>query len=221
MSRLTGIDLVGPVEPWLALGLAAGADGSIQVGEVALRFGATEPVLVSAPAPARPDCDGVAVRADGSGEGRYSLDPGRGDDVVSGVAVAADSRPTGCGHAIGARRVDHVVLMTPDLARTCAAAAAVFGEPLKRERDAGNGVRQGFFRLGEVILEIVQSPQTAGDGPARFWGLVLVVEDLDRVCATLGPAVISGPRAAVQPGRRIATLRGGAGLGCAVALMSD
>ena len=30
---------------------------------------------------------------------------------------------------------------------------------------------QVFFRLGEVILELVGPPEPAGDGPARFYGL--------------------------------------------------
>jgi hypothetical protein len=53
----------------------------------------------------------------------------------------------------------------------------------------------------------------------RFWGLTLVVDDLDAAAARLGDRV--GPvKDAVQKGRRIATLRREAGLGVPVALMS-
>ena len=57
------------------------------------------------------------------------------------------------------------------------------------------------------------------EGPARFWGLVIIVSDLEalsrRLADHLGPI-----KPAVQPGRQIATLREGAGLSEAVAFMS-
>jgi hypothetical protein len=85
--------------------------------------------------------------------------------------------------------------------------------------------RQAFFRLGAEILEVIQEPDSVvdehgrRDGPARFWGLALIVADLDRAVERLGPSV--GPaHTAVQRGRRIATLRRSAGLTIPVALMS-
>ena len=68
------------------------------------------------------------------------------------------------------------------------------------------------------------SPEVAerhgGSGrPARFWGLALVVEDLDRTVAMLGEHV-SEARPAVQTGRRIASVRRSAGLAVPLALMS-
>ena len=116
--------------------------------------------------------------------------------------------------------VDHVVVLTPDLERTGAALAAA-GAPFRRVREAGGEdrpLRQGFVRLGPAILEAVQSPD-APAGPASFWGLTFVVADLDRAGFLLGPRL--GPaRDAVQPGRRIATVRRDAGLGLPVALMT-
>jgi hypothetical protein len=50
--------------------------------------------------------------------------------------------------------------------------------------------------------------------------LVVVVDQLDEAAAHLGPDVIGAPKSAVQPGRRIATVRSGAGLGVPLALMS-
>jgi hypothetical protein len=58
------------------------------------------------------------------------------------------------------------------------------------------------------------------DGPAAFWGLVVNVEDLDAACALIGPDRVSSPKDAVQPGRRIATVRSEVGLGLPVALMT-
>jgi hypothetical protein len=118
-------------------------------------------------------------------------------------------------HANGAVAIDHVVVVTPDFDRTSAALAAA-GLPLRRIRDAG-GFRQGFRRLGPAILELVEG-RDSGDGPAAFWGLVVIVSDLDALALRLGER-LGAVRDAVQPGRRIATLRASAGLGAAVAFM--
>jgi hypothetical protein len=81
------------------------------------------------------------------------------------------------------------------------------------------------LRIGATILEVVQEPPEAiergggTDRPAFFWGLAFVAPDLDATVAGLGGRV-SEVRAAVQPGRRIATLRRSAGLSVPVALMS-
>ena len=121
-------------------------------------------------------------------------------------------------HEIGAVAIDHVVVRTPDLGRTTAALSAI-GLEARRTREAGGGVLQSFFVLGGAILELVGPRAASGDGPARFWGLVAVVEDLDAACARLGD-LAEEPRDAVQPGRRIAVVRRAAGLGTAFALMS-
>ena len=90
----------------------------------------------------------------------------------------------------------------------------------------GRTLHQGFFRLGEVILEVVDgmpldpASEPAPGAPAAFWGLVFVVADLDAAAARLGDR-ISTPRDAVQLGQRIATVRREAGLGLPVALISD
>jgi hypothetical protein len=105
-----------------------------------------------------------------------------------------------------------VVILTPDFDRTADAVAAA-GMPLRRLAER-NGARQGFRRLGPGIMEIVQAP----DGPTRFWGLVVIVSDLDALAERLGD-LLREIRPAVQPGRRIAPLRSKAGLGPAVAFM--
>jgi hypothetical protein len=129
-------------------------------------------------------------------------------------------------HPNGVARVDHVVLMSPDLDRTVADLRAD-GFDLRRIREGetpGGSTRQAFFRLGEPILEVVQAPEGTSvarhpDGPARLWGLAFLVEDMARTTATLGD-LVGTPRDAVQPGRRIATLRPEAGLGPAIAFMT-
>jgi catechol 2,3-dioxygenase-like lactoylglutathione lyase family enzyme len=117
-------------------------------------------------------------------------------------------------HPNGALKLDHVVLTTPDLEATFAEMEGL-GLDLRRVREAGDGRRQGFFRMGETLLEVVGP---AGE-EAAFWGLVVVVEDLDALAARLGEH-LSAPRDAVQPGRRIATARPSAGSGLPLAFMS-
>ena len=76
-----------------------------------------------------------------------------------------------------------------------------------------------ILTLGPVILEVVARAGEAGEGPASLWGFTVVVEDLDALAARLGDRL--GPvKDAVQPGRRIATVRREAGLGVPLAFMS-
>jgi hypothetical protein len=57
-----------------------------------------------------------------------------------------------------------------------------------------------------------------GDGPT-MWGVTVSVADLDACGRELGP-LLGAPRDAVQPGRRIATVRPEAGLPIALAFMT-
>lgn len=123
--------------------------------------------------------------------------------VRSTTAAAAPAT-----HPNGATAIDHVVLLSPDLGRTVSSLAAIGVAP-RRERDAelgGRRVRQIFFRFGEVILEVVGSPDTASDGPSRLWGITYVVNDIDASAAFFGDHT-TPVKDAVQPGRRITTVR--------------
>jgi hypothetical protein len=120
-------------------------------------------------------------------------------------------------HPNGAVALDHVVVITPGFDRT-ASALEQAGMPLRRIRRAPGGGRQGFRRLGPAILELVEAPDL-DDGPARFWGLVVIVPDLDALALRLGER-LGEVRPAVQPGRWIATVRPPAGLEEAVAFMT-
>ncbi len=136
---------------------------------------------------------------------------------------APDEEPV---HPNGVTALDHVVAITPALDRTVAVLQGA-GLDLRRIREEptpAGAPRQAFFRLGETILEVVQEPPEAverggGDRPAFFWGLALVAPDLEATVAGLGDRV-SEVRAAVQPGRHIATLRRTAGLSVPVALIT-
>jgi catechol 2,3-dioxygenase-like lactoylglutathione lyase family enzyme len=160
----------------------------------------------------------VLVRLVGKGPRRGILGWTLGNGAPNPVARAP--------HPNGVVRIDHVVLMSPDLDRTVEDLRAD-GFDLRRIREGetpGGSTRQAFFRLGEPILEVVQAPEGTSvardsDGPARLWGLAFLVEDLDQTTSTLGD-LVGTPRDAVQPGRRIATLRPEAGLGPAIAFMT-
>ena len=78
-----------------------------------------------------------------------------------------------CSLLKGRRRVircdvvgfDHVVVMTSSLERTCGAIESATGESLRRIREAGP-VRQGFHRLGQLIVEVVETHRlTVAHGP--------------------------------------------------------
>ena len=152
-----------------------------------------------------------------------------GDAELDGLPTTRSRRPPPGeqpSHRNGIAALDHVVAITPDLARTVAALQGA-GLDLRRIREEptpAGAPRQAFFRLGADILEVVQEPEEAverggADRSAFFWGLAFVAADLDATVAGLGDRV-SEIRPAIQPGRRIATLRRAAGLSVPVALMT-
>jgi hypothetical protein len=86
---------------------------------------------------------------------------------------------------------------------------AAVGVHPRRERDSeagGQKIRQIFFRFGEVIIEVVGSPATTSEGPSTLWGITYVVADIDATASFFGDRT-APVMEAVQPGRRITTLR--------------
>ena len=165
----------------------------------------------------------VRIRLGGGGTGitGWTLRDIPGDlTEVDGVPTTKSATQPGepGTHPNVVTRIDHLVFMTPDL--PCTAAAVVdLGLDVRRERDAGS-FQQVFFRLGEVILELV-GPVDGGPGPASLWGVTFAVDDLDATAAFLGDRV-GRVKDAVQPGRRITTLRGEElGISPAIAFMSE
>jgi hypothetical protein len=182
----------GEPAAWVRLGFALQEDGSACVGGLRLVPGGDE----------------LRVEAVGLAEER-----------PDGLAITATTAPE-CGaakHPNGALAVDHLVAFTDDLDRTCAALERS-GAPLRRRAEPRPGTPMAFHRLGPLVLELVGG----GERPA-FWGLVVVVADLDACARELRspPTPLVGEvRDAVQPGRRIATVRPEAGLPVALALMT-
>jgi len=169
----------------------------------------------------------IRCLADGAGHDRWRLRDHDGDGVpasVDGIAtsVGADEPPAPTEHPNRITALDHVVLRSPDLDRTTEALAAL-GLGLRRTRSLGEGdqaFEQRFFRLGGVILELVGPARPSGEGPCTIWGYALVSDDIDASAALLGDRC-SPPKDAVQPGRRIATVRTRElGIGPTVALMT-
>jgi catechol 2,3-dioxygenase-like lactoylglutathione lyase family enzyme len=193
------------VDAWRGAGFSVDLDGTAVVGAVRLRFRA--PV-------------GAVTGVVGWGLAAVETSP---PSDVEGLPTFAASVPDTVPpdhHALGVVRVDHVVVLTPDLERTTATVEAGLGVALRRRREGPSGsgahVQQAFFRLGEVILELVAGPPHE---PVRFWGLAFETRSLDDAFALVGPEHLRAPKPAVQPGRRIASFRSGAGLGVPVALM--
>jgi hypothetical protein len=205
-ASIDELTVAGAPDAWSALGFTLDGDTCV-IGEARIRL-------------AGPDA--------GKGLTGWSL---RGIETteLDGLATARSDRPPPSGRAVhpnGIAALDHVVAITPALERTVAALQGA-GLDLRRIREEptpAGAPRQAFFRLGATILEVVQEPAEAseragGDRPAFFWGLALLAPDLEATVAGLGDRV-SEIRPAVQPGRRIATLRRSAGLSLPVALMT-
>jgi hypothetical protein len=148
-------------------------------------------------------------------------------DGLPTTTSAREVPAPGGEHPNGVLAIDHIVAMSPALERSVEALQEA-GLDLRRIREEptpAGAPRQAFFRLGQEILELVQEPEDVVEragGPARpshFWGLALLAPDLDATVARMAPHA-GEPRAAVQAGRRIATVRRSAGLAVALALMS-
>jgi hypothetical protein len=106
--------------------------------------------------------------------------------------------------------LDHVVVVTPRLDRSTAAFEAR-GLDVRRVRPTdqyGAPFRQVFFRGGETVVEMIgpDEPPADDERPAHFYGLAFTVSDLDAAATFLGDG-LGRVKDAVQPGRRIATLR--------------
>jgi hypothetical protein len=203
LDQLTVAD---PAEAWRACGFAIEGD-ACAVGEVRIQFapagGAKGLISWSLRELETTELDGLAT--------------------TQSDRALPEERPL---HPNGVTALDHVVAISSDLDRTVAALQAA-GLDLRRIREEptpAGAPRQAFFGLGESILEVVQAPaeaieRTGGDRPAFFWGLAFVAPDLDATVASLGGRA-GEIRDAVQPGRRIATLRRSAGLSLPVALIT-
>jgi hypothetical protein len=211
MSRpeLAALTIADPPERWRALGFTVGDDRRFELGEVTITLGVP-----------------------GRGITSWALRNLTVDGDIDGLTTTrlAVSPPDAVAHPNAATGIDHLAVATPDFARTRAALERA-GIPLSRVRhafrpgDAAEGeaddpatFAQGFRRIGPAILELVEAKQ-GPPGPARFFGLVVIVADIEALAERLGEH-LGTPHPAVQMGRQIAALKRSAGLGTAVAFMT-
>jgi hypothetical protein len=199
---LVGLDVSGSVAAWRAAGFTVAGDGDgsqvVAIGSVRVRIGEpgggiTRWTLAGAAA-GTTTIDGLLTRV---------------ADPIGAPPFAASFAPP-VAHPNHAIAIDHVVVWSVDDSRTIDALVAAGFEVRRVREDARPGLRQTFVRAGEVIIELVtradREPPSEPQ-PARFFGIACTVADLDACASVLGDAL--GPITdAVQPGRRIATLRG-------------
>ena len=200
------IEIADDPDSWRAAGFAVDPDGVTTVGAIALHL----------------------VGRDETAKGvlAWTWSDLGGSGPIDGLRTDTGARPAVAPgqHPNGVTILDHVVVVTPDLERTVPAFEAR-GVPVRRVRHTdqyGPAFRQVFFRGGETIIELI-GPDEATDGDARsahFYGLAFTVADLDATAAQLGDR-LGSIKDAVQPGRRIATLRHeDFGISVPIALMS-
>ena len=185
------IEVADPADAWTRAGSSVDSDGVCRIGGVGIRLagpgrgtGIVGWSLRGLPDNSALDLDGIPTT--------------RSDAITSMPAE----------HPNGVTAIDHIVLLSPDLGRTVEALTAIGVEP-RRERDGqlgGRPIRQIFVRFGEVIIEVVGSPDTASEGPATLWGITSIVADIDATATFFGDRT-APVKDAVQPGRRITTLR--------------
>ncbi len=130
-------------------------------------------------------------------------------DGLPTVIVPEHRRPDPVTHPNQVFAIDHVVVASDNPARTSAAFASTGMEERKLiELNGPDGAlrQQRFFWAGRVIVELMGPAEPSSDNPATFWGLALVSANLEIASTQMGD-LLSEPRDAVQPGRKIATVR--------------
>ncbi len=195
-AELAGLSIADPPQRWRDLGFAVAEGGVLDVGGVLITLG-----------------------VEGSGITSWSLRNVPATESIDGLSTVEPSPiepPPPARHPNGATGLDHLVVLSNEFGRTSLLLEQL-GIPIKHVREMSNG-SMGFVRIGPAILELVHVRQLASP-VAVFWGLVIVVEDLDALAERLGSR-LGTVKTAVQPGRRIATVAESAGLSTALAFMT-
>ncbi len=115
---------------------------------------------------------------------------------------------------IGATHIDHIVISSNDSAAVAQTFADNLGIEIKRKMiRPGTNAQLAFAKLQEVILEFAGPPEVkpGEEVKARLWGMVLAVQDIEAAVADLRGKgyTVTDPSKAVQPGAKIATVKGG------------
>jgi hypothetical protein len=180
------------------------------------------------------DVGGVRIRLAGRGAGAglrgWSFEPAW-TQPIDGLPVVdtappvtsppSTSRSTPATQPNGVTAIDHVVVASPDVERTTTALGEAGIEPRRTVVGARGDadVLYRFFLLGTCVLELIgpaiASEPSAAVEPARFAGLAFTTATIDELGDVAGE-----PRPAIQPGRRIATLRREIGVSVPVAFLT-
>lgn len=154
----------------------------------------------------------VILTGSGGGFEGWSIE-GVADSIAGLPAAGSDSssETLSAEHSNGICGIDHIVFHSGDPDATVAEfqAAGIERRGGRSTDSYGAPMRQVFFWLGNVILELIgpDEGEPTTDGPLTFFGLALWSEDLDASVARMGE-LAGTPKDAVQPGRRIAGIRG-------------
>jgi len=203
MPQLVALTVADDAEAWRRAGFTVEVDGTCRIGSVDVRI--------------------REVPEEGNPGVQWTLELDEPTDSIDGIAtdVGTVSVAIPATHPNGAVAFDHVVVMTPDLDRTVGALQSRgFEVTGTREGEAyGRPMRQAFFLLGDIVLDVAGPPAPDGDGPAQVFGVAVTVSDLGAAGALLGEN-LGDPKDATQPGRQVASVRSKAGLKTPVAFMS-
>lgn len=147
------------------------------------------------------------------GQGIHAIGTNNLERVIDGLTFFVDPwienrNDDELNHSNHVSRIDHLVVTTSDCDRTTQALEAA-GIEARRVRTFGkeeSKMRQTFFWLGDVILELVGPDTKSGDEPAKIWGLALISEQIEKTVDFYGEAA-TPLKPAVQPGRFITTVK--------------
>jgi catechol 2,3-dioxygenase-like lactoylglutathione lyase family enzyme len=217
VTQLLSITVADDPATWSSLGFTV-TDGAVRIGSTAIVLAGRSATFDDGRPAVNGFLDWVLTADDGDL-------PASIDGLPTGAVIGAGVPPAGPEHPNRIVAIDHVVVSTPDLERTVGVLEDLGLECRRRREGAAYGshrMRQAFFWLGDVILEVV-GPETPEpdrrSGPAAFFGLALTSADLDATAAHLGERM-KPPVDAVQAGRRISTISSKAGAAVPIAVMS-
>ncbi len=129
-------------------------------------------------------------------------------DTENGLSPTHNNAHLPSIHPNGVSRIDHLVVTTTDCDRTTDAfeANGILPRRVRTFGDDGSKMRQTFFWLGDVILELVGPHASDDKGQTKFWGLALISDDLRTTADYLGSRC-TPIKPAVQSGRKITTIK--------------
>lgn len=127
--------------------------------------------------------------------------------VISAPVAHTDAAQT-TGISPDISGIDHLVFQSPDRHHAVALFGATLGLDFRLDRRVVNGLRQLFFRHGELVIEVVVPDRPPADESVRLWGIAWRSNDIDATYRRLGESgvEVSQVRTGRKPGTRVATV---------------